>query len=166
MILDVTQPTPESVPPGPGARPPFVAAPTEGSTVRLWWGLGTGALALLIFCGGGLALLVGLVVTGVRAVEDQAEQTVTRYLDALERDKFAEAYDLVCDEMRKRYDLEEFEDLERAVVTSTGYTLGELDLNTLQMPVKLRYSSGNDRNVTYQLTQDSSTGHIEVCGTT
>jgi len=165
MILDVTQPTPESVPPGPGARPPFVAAPTEGSNVRLWWGLGTGALAVLICCGGGLALMVGLIVTGVRAVEDQAQQTVTRYLDALERGKFPEAYDLVCDEMRKRYDLDEFESLEREVVTSTGYTLGELDVDTLQMPVRLRYPSGPERSVTYQLAQDSSTGHIEVCGT-
>ncbi|MEV0272164.1 MAG: hypothetical protein HOV71_14975 [Hamadaea sp.] len=161
----MTQPTLEGVPPGPGARPPFVAAPTEGSTTRLWWGLGTGAAALLLFCGGGIALLVGLAITGVRAVEDQANQTVTRYLDALERGKPAEAYDLVCEEMRKRYDLDEFQALERDVTTSTGYTLGEVDLNTLQMPVQLEYASGPDRSVTYQLTQNSSTGHIEICGT-
>jgi len=161
----VTQPTLDAVPAGPGARPPFVAAPTEGSTVRLWWGLGTGAAALLLFCGGGLALLIGLAITGVRAVEDQAQQTVTRYLDALERGKSSDAYDLVCEEMRKRYDLDEFEALEHDAITSTGYTLGDVDLNTLQLPVQLKYASGSDRSVTYQLTQNSSTGHIEVCGT-
>jgi hypothetical protein len=155
----------EGVPQGPGAQPPFVTAPTEGSTTRLWWGLGTGAAALLIVCGGGLALLIGLGITGVRAAEDQARQTVTRYLDALERGKPAEAYDLVCDQMRKRYDLDEFEELERDVTRSTGYTLGEVDLNNLQMPVRLEYETGPDRNVTYQLSQDSETGHIEVCGT-
>ncbi|MCP2327470.1 hypothetical protein HDA40_005977 [Hamadaea flava] len=161
----MTQPTLEGVPPGPGARPPFVAAPTEGSSTRLWWGLGTGAVALLLFCGGGIALLVGLAITGVRAVEDQANQTVTRYLSALERGKPAEAYDLVCAEMRKHYDVDEFAALERNVTTSTGYTVGEVDLNTLQVPVTLEYASGPDRNVTYQLAQDSSTGRIEVCGT-
>lgn len=154
------------MPVGPGAQPPFVAAPTEGSSTRLWWGLGTGALGLLLVCGGGIALLIGLIFTGVRAVEDQAEQTVTRYIEALERGKFSEAYDLVCDEIRDEVSVQEFERLEREVVTSTGFTLGELDLNTLQMPVQLRYSTGPSRDVTYQLSQDESTGKIEICGTT
>ncbi|NUR72588.1 MAG: hypothetical protein HOU81_17360 [Hamadaea sp.] len=162
----MTQPTLEGVPPGPGARPPFVAAPTEGSSTRLWWGLGTGAAALLLFCGGGLALLVGLGITGYRAAEDQARQTMTRYLDALERGKPAEAYDLVCGDLRKRYDLDEFQALERDVITSTGYTLGDVNANTFEMPVTLEYASGPDRNVVYQLVTNSSTGRVEVCGTT
>ena len=161
----MTQPTLEGVPPGPGARPPFVAAPTEGSSTRLWWGLGTGAVTLLLFCGGGIAIFVGLVITGIRAAEDQARQTMTHYLDALERGKPAEAYELVCDEMRKRYDLDEFQALERDVSTSSGYTLGEVNTTTFEMPVTLEYASGPDRNVVYQLVTNGSTGHVEVCGT-
>lgn len=160
----VTQPTPIP-PPGPGARPPFVAAPTEGSGARLWWALGTGALALLLCGGGGLAVFIAMIVTGVRAVQDQSDLTVTRYVQALERGKFSDAYDLVCDDLRKRYSLDEFQDLERQTITSTGFQVGDLNLNDLTVPVRLEYATGRSQQVIYQLSQDSKTGHFEVCGT-
>jgi hypothetical protein len=133
--------------------------------VRLWWALGTGALAILLCCGGGIAVFVGMIVTGTRAAQEQAEQTVGHYVESLERGKFDEAYNLVCDELQQRYTADDLEDLERRTVTSTGFTVGNLDLTTLQIPVQLRYASGEPREVTYQLTQDKSTGKIEVCGT-
>jgi hypothetical protein len=160
----VTQPTP-TPPPGPGAQPPFVAAPTEGSSARLWWGLGTGALALLLCGGGGLAVFIAMIVTGVRAVQEQTDQTVTRYVQALERGRFDDAYDLVCDSLRKRYTIEEFQDLERDTITSTGFQVGDLNLNDLTVPVRLEYSTGSSQSVVYQLSQDTKTGHFEVCGT-
>jgi hypothetical protein len=155
-----------SVPQGPGAQPPFVVAPTEGSTVRLWWGLATGAVALLLVCGGGIAVFAGMIITGMRAVNDQARQVVTEYLTSLERGKASDAYELVCDSLQKRYTVEEFQVLERKTATSTGFTLGELDPGTLRMPVQLRYPAGQPEQVTYQLAQDQATGHIEICGTT
>lgn len=161
----MTLPTPAPPPPGPGARPPFVAAPTEGSGARLWWALGVGALALLLCGGGGLAVFIGMIVTGVRAVQEQSDQTMTRYVQALERGKFNDAYDLVCDDLRKRYSLDEFRDLERDAITSTGFDVGDLDLSTLTVPVRLEYATGRTQEVVYQLSQDSKTGRFEVCGT-
>lgn len=162
---DVTQPSPSAPPRGPGVRPPFAAAPTEGSNARLWWGLGTAALALLLCGGGGLAVFIGMIVTGVRAVQDQTQQTVTRYVQALERGKFSDAYELVCDDLRSRYTAEDLEELERDTITSTGFSVGELDINTLTVPVTLDYANGSSREVVYQLDQDTTTGHFEVCGT-
>jgi len=161
----VTPAAPTEPPRGPGARPPFVAAPAEGSNARLWWGIGTGALALLLCGGGGLAVFIGMIVTGVRAAQDQTDVTMTRYIEALERGKFNDAYELVCDDLRGRYSLDEFQDLERETITSTGFSVGDLDAVTLTVPVRLDYADGDSRDVVYQLDQDATTGHFEVCGT-
>jgi hypothetical protein len=160
----VTHPAPTPPPSGPGARPPFAAAPTEGSGARLWWALGTAALALLLCGGGGLVVFIGMIVTGVRAVQEQTEQTVTRYVQALERGKFADAYDLACDDLRGRYSVQEFQELEADTITSTGFSVGDLDINSLTVPVKLDYANGRTREIVYQLEQDTKTGHFEVCG--
>jgi hypothetical protein len=165
MIADVTQPAATAPPQGPGARPPFAAAPTEGATARIWWAVGTAALALLLCGGGGLAVFIGMIVTGIRAVQDQTHQTVTRYVQALERGEFKNAYDLACEPVRKRYDIYQFRNLEYDTSSSTGFKVGNLDINTLTVPVELGYRDGRTKEVVYQLSQNSQTGHFEVCGT-
>jgi hypothetical protein len=86
-------------------------------------------------------------------------------VQALERGKFTDAYDLLCNRLRGRYSVEEFEDLERDTSTSTGFSVGDLDINHLTVPVTLDYANGRTREVVYQLEQDTKTGHFEVCGT-
>jgi hypothetical protein len=161
----VIQPLPTAPPRGPGARPPFVAAPTEGANARLWWAIGTAALALLLCGGGGLAVFIGMIITGVRAVQDQTHQTVTHYVEALERGQFTDAYKLACEDVRKQYDIGQFRNLEHDTIISTGFSVGDLDINTLTVPVHLEYATGRTTDVVYQLSQDSKTGHFEVCGT-
>jgi hypothetical protein len=154
----------ETIPSGPGVRPPFVAAPTEGGSQRVWWAVGTAVLAVLLVCGGGVAVFTGMIVTGVRAVNDQAHKVVGDYLTALEHERYNDAYALVCDRMRQRYDLNEFKDVEQDTAGSTGYTLGKFDVATLQMPVELQFGT-RTQTVTYQLAQDAASGHLEICGT-
>jgi hypothetical protein len=161
----VTQPSPIAPPRGPGARPPFVAAPDEGSTARVWWAVGTAALALLLCGGGGLAVFIGMIVTGVRAVQDQTHVTVTKYIQTLESGDIGAAYDLQCDAFKKRYDIDQFRNLEHDTATSTGFTVGDLDITTLSVPVELKFRDGRTDEVVYQLSQDSETGHFQVCGT-
>ena len=161
----MTQPLPTAPPRGPGARPPFVAAPAEGANARLWWAIGTAALALLLCGGGGLAVFIGMIVTGVRAVQDQTHQAVTRYVQALERGQFNDAYNLACAEVRQRYDINQFRNLEHDAISSTGFSVGDLDINTLTVPVHLEYATGRTQEVVYQLSQDNKTGRFEVCGT-
>ncbi|WP_051366013.1 Rv0361 family membrane protein [Hamadaea tsunoensis] len=160
----VAAPPLERIPPGPGVRPPFVAAPTEGGNQRVWWAVGTAVLAVLLVCGGGVAVFTGMIVTGVRAVNDQAHKVVGDYLTALEHERYNDAYALLCDRMRQRYDLNDFKDAEQDTAGSTGYTLGKFDVATLEMPVELKFGT-RTQNVTYQLAQDASTGHLEICGT-
>jgi hypothetical protein len=131
----------------------------------VWWAVGTAALALLLCGGGGIAVFIGMIVTGVRAVQEQSQQTVTRYVQALEHEKFTDAYDLVCDRLRKRYTVDEFRDLEPNTIASTGFRVGELDINTQTVPVTLDYADGRTREVVYRMEQDTKTGHFEVCGT-
>lgn len=131
----------------------------------MWWAVGTAVLALLLCGGGGIAVFIGMIVTGVRAVQEQTQQTMTRYVQALEREKYADAYGLVCDSLRKRYTVDEFQQLERDTITSTGFSVGELDINNLTVPVTLDYADGRTREVVYQLAENNKTGHFEVCGT-
>lgn len=154
------------VPPGPGVQPPFPAPPAEGSGIRLGWGLGIASLALVLCCGGGLAATVGFVVTGVEAVNEQGRAVVSHYLDALRKEDYQDAYDLLCDAEQERLTPQRFESRERARPKPASYDLGEIDLqsNDIKLPVTEHYSEGRTEQHTYFLAQDSQTAQLEVCG--
>jgi len=67
--------------------------------------------------------------------------------------------------VRRRYDVYQFRNLEHDAITSTGFSVGDLDLTTRTVPVHLDYANGTTREVVYQLSQNSKTAHFEICGT-
>ena len=127
-----------TVPPGPGVVPPFAAPPTEGRTRRMWYGLGAGAVALVLCCGlGGLAL-VGVAVTLPEALNEQARAVVSEYLGAVQRQDYGAAYNLLCD--------------------------AEQAGNLLELPARLEYAGAAAEDVRFTLEQDRETATFEVCG--
>ncbi|WP_239095814.1 Rv0361 family membrane protein [Micromonospora lutea] len=153
------------VPPtGPGAAPPFAAPPTEGGRSRLWLGLGAGALALLLCCGGGGTAVVGLLVSGVQAIEEQGRTVSADYYRALSNGDYGQAYDQLCEDARRRESRQEFERRSAAEPQISSYRVGDVDTTTLTVPVEVTYSGGGQERQQVVLAQDPQTGGMEVCG--
>ncbi len=162
------EPAPHEVPappPGPGVVPPFAAPPTEGRTIRMWLGLGVGALAVLLCCGGGTAAVVGLVISGTEAINEQARAVVGDYFDAVTHKEYDKAYDLLCDQLRQRESAPEFERRVAAEPEIASYRVGEtvVGTNEVTVPVDVTYSGGGQGNLRAALTQQSQTGTLKVC---
>ncbi|MFC7545351.1 hypothetical protein [Plantactinospora sp. GCM10030261] len=152
-------------PSGPGATPPFAAPPTEGRSLRLWLGLGAGALVAVLCCGGGGAALVGLVVSGTQAVNEQAQVVVGDYLRAVKDKEYDDAYRLLCDSDQQRESPSEFTDRLSAEPDIASYDVGEATVSTdISVPVTVTYSGGNQQAQRITLAQDRGTGQFEVCG--
>ncbi|MER7892367.1 hypothetical protein ABTX15_21345 [Micromonospora sp. NPDC094482] len=151
-------------PPGPGVSPPFAAPPTEGRRARLWLGLGVGALALVLCCGGGGAAVVGLAVSGVQAVREQGRTVSTDYYQALVDRNYGEAYDQLCDDAQRRESRPEFERRVAAEPQVAGYRVGEVDTNNLTVPVDVTLEGGQHERQQVILGQDQQNGGMEVCG--
>ncbi|GAA1610534.1 hypothetical protein GCM10009679_13110 [Saccharothrix algeriensis] len=166
MIAAMTHvPTPP-VPPGPGAAPPFPAAPAEGGGTRLGWALGAAGLIVALCCGGGLVAGVGLAVTGVKAINERAQVAVGGYLGALKDERYEDAYDMLCDAEQRRLTLDRFTSQERARPDRlASYELGDVELAAdITLPVTERYTDGDSAQVTYLLVQNTKTTALEVCG--
>ncbi|MDI1466385.1 hypothetical protein QEZ54_35950 [Catellatospora sp. KI3] len=156
-----------AVPPGPGARPPFPAAPTEGGGTRLGWGLGIAALLLVLCCGGGLVAGTGMLATQVEAFNEQARTKVAHYLDALRDHDYEKAYDQLCDAEQKQLDLDRFTRREQTRPEQVkSYELGKVSFSgaDLELPVDEVYTDGTSEQVVYYLVQDRRTAQFEVCG--
>ncbi|MEV6813720.1 hypothetical protein [Micromonospora sp. NPDC051296] len=151
-------------PPGPGVAPPFAAPPTEGGRSRLWLGLGAGALALLLCCGGGGAAVVGLLVSGVQAIEEQGRTVSGDYYRALVDGEFGRAYDQLCEDARRRESRQEFERRTAAEPQIASYRVGEVDSVALTVPVEVTFAGGNQERQQVVLKQNQQTGGMEVCG--
>jgi hypothetical protein len=130
----------------------------------MWLGLGAGGLALLLCCGGGTAALVGLAVAGTQALDEQGRAVTGDYYGALVDDRYAEAYDLLCRDLRERESRAEFERRVTAEPAITSYRVGDVDLNDLTVPVDVTLDGGGQETQRVTLTQSSSTGQFEVCG--
>ncbi|GGM56812.1 hypothetical protein GCM10011608_47080 [Micromonospora sonchi] len=154
-------PTP---PQGPGVVPPFAAPPTEGGRSRLWLGLGAGALAVLICCGGGGSAVVGLLVSGAQAIEEQGRTVSDDYFRALSDGQFGRAYDQLCEDAKRRESRQEFERRTAAEPQISSYKVGQVDINTLTVPVDVTYAGGGQERQQVVLQQDQQTGGMEVCG--
>ncbi|MFI7427518.1 hypothetical protein ACIBPB_11085 [Micromonospora sp. NPDC049836] len=151
-------------PPGPGVAPPFAAPPTEGRRARLWLGLGVGALAVLLCCGGGGAAVVGLAVSNVQAVEEQGRAVTDDYYQALVEKDWSKAYDQLCDDARRRESRSEFEQRVATEPQISGYRVGEVDPQSLTVPVDVTLAGGKREAQTVTLAPDQQTGGMEVCG--
>jgi hypothetical protein len=168
MIAAMTHaPATPPVPPGPGAAPPFPAAPSEGGGTRLGWALGVAGLIVALCCGGGLVAGVGLAVTGVKAINERARVAVGDYLTALKDKRYEDAYHLLCESEQKRQDLARFTSREQSRPEQIeSFQLGEVDLRStdITLPVTEHYTDGATGQVTYLLVQDPKTTALEVCG--
>ncbi|MGC4808526.1 hypothetical protein [Micromonospora sp. DT233] len=151
-------------PAGPGVAPPFAAPPTEGRSVRLWLGLGVGALAVLLCCGGGGAAMVGLAVSNVEAVQEQGRAVTEDYYQGLAERKYAKAYDALCDDAQRRESRAEFERRVAAEPKIDAYRVGDVNLTTLTVPVAVTFAGGNRADQEVTLGADEATGAMEVCG--
>jgi hypothetical protein len=154
-------PTP---PPGPGVPPPFAAPPTEGRTARLWLGLGAAALAVVLFCGGGTAALIGFSVASTQAVREQARTVVGDYLEALRRDDFGKAYDLQCRRLQRQESRQAFERRVSAEPKISSYRIREpTGSNTLTVPVDVTDAGNGQRQLRFTLVAEGAAG-LRVCG--
>lgn len=154
-------------PPGPGVRPPFAAAPVEGRTARLWLGLGVGAILVALFCGGGLAALTGMVLTGMGALNEQAHRAVGDYLDAEAEQQWQDAYEQRCDRDQRAESLTEFTRRVSAQPRIESYELGSVEITPsgqLRLPAELTYVNGADDRIVVPLQQHPQTGMLQVCG--
>ncbi|MFE9652524.1 hypothetical protein [Micromonospora sp. NPDC006431] len=151
-------------PAGPGVAPPFAAPPTEGGRARLWLGLGVGALAVLLCCGGGGAAIVGLAVSNLQAVQEQGRAVTDNYYRALVRKDWSKAYDQLCDDAHRRESRSEFEQRAATEPQISGYRVGQVDAQTLTVPVDVTLAGGKREAQTVTLATDQQTGAVEVCG--
>lgn len=157
----MTAPAP---PPGPGVAPPFAAPPTEGRRTRLWIGLGVGALAVALCCGGGGSAVVGLAVSGVQAIREQARTVTSDYYQALVERNYGRAYEQLCDDAQRRESRPEFERRAAAEPQVAGFRVGEVDATNLTVPVDVTLDGGDRERQQVSLGHDGQTGGVEVCG--
>lgn len=130
----------------------------------MWLGIGVAALAVVLFCGGGGAALVGLLVAGSQALNEQAKTVVGDYFDALDDDEFRKAYDLLCEAAQQRESPAEFERRVSAEPEIASFQVGELSLTSeLSVSVDVTYASGGQDNLQALLDQDPGTGGLLVC---
>jgi hypothetical protein len=162
---DVTPPA-VSVPPppqGPGVLAPYPAPPTEGKRRRLGIGLGLGAAVLVLVCGGGLAATIGLTAIVGNAMDEQAQVVIGNYLDDLEAKRYSEAYDKLCGAERARTTEAEFTSRAASAEPITSWRIGEVNLNTLDVPVDVTYADGDTARLEATLGQNPDTGQLQVC---
>ena len=153
---------PPAPPPGPGVVPPFAAPPRDQDRRRLWWGLGIGAVVLVLVCGGGVVGL-GLFAAGSEdLVRSQAMSTVRSYLDDVRAADYSDAYDLLCDDVTAGLSESGFASRMRDD-RLTGYTVLSASVAPqITVSTTLRFASGTSHNQTYPLVQSSN--GLKVCG--
>lgn len=160
----VAAPEVPAPPAGPGVTPPFPAPPVEGRTFRMWLGLGVAALAVVICCGGGVIALAGLMVAGTEAVNEQARAVVGEYFEAVRDRQYGRAYQLLCDDARRRESPAEFEDRVAAELDITAYRVGDVALtDEIAVPVEVTYAGGRRDSLRASLAQDPDTAEFKVC---
>lgn len=160
-------------PPGPGVRPPFVAAPVEGRRSRVGLGLALAGGLLALCCAAGGVVMVGLLVLGEQAINEQAQRTAEDYLAALSAQDWQEAYAQRCPADRAAESRASFEDRMADNPRITEYQVGELriepgdgafDAGELSVPAEVRYADGTGTQLQIPLEQNAQTGQLEVCG--
>jgi hypothetical protein len=150
-------------PPGPGVQPPFPAPPVEGRGKRIGLGIGVGIGVLVLVCGGGLAALIGVIVSTSGALQEHAEAAVADYLGALHDKKYDRAYDLLCEQARQDESPGEFRERVSAEEPIERWTVGDFNVVTLAVPVTATYADGDTANLEAYMGQNRTTGEFEVC---
>ena len=157
------QPAAPPPPPGPGVQPPFPAPPIEGRGRRIGWGLGIGGGLLLLICGGGLALVLGLGTAITRSYDESAHKSAGAYLDALHAKRYDQAYALLCQQAKDDETPSEFRSRVSAMEPIASYRLGDLDIVRRTLPVDATYENGDTAQLEAYFAQNATTGEYEVC---
>jgi hypothetical protein len=158
-----TAPHVPAPPQGPGVYPPFPAPPVEGRGRRIGLGLGIGAGVVALVCGGGIAAGIGVIASGADAIQEQAHAVVRDYLDALHDGKYDKAYDMLCKDSQRFESETAYNSRMSAMTPIASYTLGDLNVVTLAVPVEATYENGQVGDLEAQLGQDDQTGALQVC---
>ncbi len=162
----VAPPRPQP-PPGPGVRPPFAAPPIDGDRTRIWVGLGVGAAALVLCCLVGVAGVGGIMVTYVRAVNEQAQASVREYLDGLTKEDYAAAYGTLCNSAQQRESERQFADRVSRSPRVVSYTLHDGEATKsgqFVVPADVSFTTGREQRLLFTLEQDVRENRFEVCG--
>jgi len=149
-------------PPGPGVAPPFAAPPRDQDRRRLWWGLGIGAVVLVLACVGGVVGF-GLLASGSEdLVRSQAMSTVRSYLGDVRAADYSSAYDLLCGDITSGLSESGFASRmgdDRLV----NYTVNSASIDTrISVDTTLHFAGGSSRDQVYPLAQSSS--GLKICG--
>jgi hypothetical protein len=151
-------------PAGPGVRPPFVAPPTDGNRKRLWTGLVTAGVIVVVLCGGGVAGFAALVTSTVDARRTAATKAVTEFLTDLQHDNLAGAYEAQCDELKQRLTFRAFTDtFSNSQIISFRLEEPEIDTDSTIVPVQLTFTDGTQDRERFVVVQDSD-ARYRVCG--
>lgn len=124
-------------------------------------------LAVVLCCGGGLAAMVGLVITANVAINEQAHTAVEDYLQAVGAARYDEAYGLLCDELRERESMREFAEQAASEPRVSQYELHQTRVENdgdVVVPADVRYDNGTQAEVEYVVSQEDN-GEIRYCGT-
>jgi hypothetical protein len=153
-------------PPGPGVIPPFPAPPTEGRGARIGLGLGIGGAALLLVCGGGIAAGAGLISVMGKALNEQAHVVVGQFFAAVKAQKYTEAYNSQCQDVKAKESQAEFTHRITSTEPIASYSVGNVDLTSVELsvPVAVTYTDGGTADLQVYLGQDRETGEFQVCG--
>jgi hypothetical protein len=151
-------------PAGPGVRPPFVAPPTDGNRRRLWTGLGSAAVVLVLLCGGGVAGFAALVRGTIQERRDDATKAVTAFLTDLQHDDFVRAYRSQCSEIRKQTTFAQFTDaVSTAQIVSFRLEQPEINTDATIVPAQLTFADGGLDHERFVVIVESD-GTNRVCG--
>ena len=157
-------------PPGPGVQAPFVAPPTDGSRRRRGRAVLFSVLAGVLVLVGGAGGVVGLVVLSNKATVDEARSVVTRYLTALERHQYGDAYDLLCSDMQASIPRSDFARRAAQEPDILGFTVGDVAVSTnqtaIEVPATLRTGSGTSTRTYVVVAEPSADVGVafKVCG--
>jgi len=126
----------------------------------------------VLCCGGGIASVVGLVVTGTAAVNEQAHAAVEEYLQAVGDSRYSEAYRMLCRELRLQRSQRDFiaqvseepkvleYELQRTRLPQNGAANDE----DAVVPASVVYTDGTQAEVRYLVRAEGS--QLRFCGTT
>lgn len=108
--------------------------------------------------------MVGLLVSGVQAIEEQGRTVSSDYYRALADGEYGQAYDQLCEDAKRRESRQEFERRAAAEPQIVSYRVGSVDTTTLTVPVDVTLAGGGQERQQVVLGQDQQTGAMEVCG--
>ncbi len=149
-------------PQGPGVAPPFAVPPRDRDSKRLWIGLGIGGLVLVLCCVGGIAGIGVLAAGGDSIARSQASSVVRTFLEAIQQEKYSDAYAEICDQITEKVTLADFERAYGADKLDS-YVVGAVNAtDTITVDATLNWQDRGTVEATYTLVPAAPV--LKICG--